>query len=82
VIDAEHTDATGYEPIFRGDELVGYVTSGGYGHCVQKSLAMGYLASSVKTESEDLTVTLLGDQRPARLTQQALIDPTGHQMRL
>jgi dimethylglycine dehydrogenase len=81
-IDAEHTDATGYEPIFRGDELVGYVTSGGYGHCSQKSLAMGYLASAVQAESEELTVTLLGDPRPARLIHQAVIDPTGQQMRL
>jgi dimethylglycine dehydrogenase len=80
-IDADHADATGYEPIFRGDELVGYVTSGGYGHCVQKSLAMGYVGSSVQAESEGLTVTLLGEPRPARLLGQALVDPNGQKMR-
>jgi dimethylglycine dehydrogenase len=81
-IDAEDADATGYEPIFRGDELVGYVTSGGYGHCARTSLAMGYVASTVEDESQDLTVTLLGDPRPARLLSQALIDPTGRRMRI
>ena len=62
--------------------LVGYITSGGYGHCVQTSLAMGYVASTVQAESEKLTVTLLGNPRPARLIGEALIDPAGHRMRL
>jgi dimethylglycine dehydrogenase len=81
-IDAHDADATGYEPIFRGGAMVGYVTSGGYGHCVRGSLAMGYVLSTVETESEDLTVTLLGEPRPARILRQALIDPAGHRMRL
>jgi dimethylglycine dehydrogenase len=80
-IEADDADATGYEPIYRADELVGFVTSGGYGHCVQKSLAMGYLNSTVQTESDELTVTILGEPRPARLVPQALVDPMGHRMR-
>jgi dimethylglycine dehydrogenase len=80
-IEADDADATGYEPVYRADELVGFVTSGGYGHCVQKSLAMGYLNSTVLTESDELTVTILGEPRPARLVPQALVDPMGHRMR-
>jgi dimethylglycine dehydrogenase len=80
-IGADDADATGYEPIYRANELVGYVTSGGYGHCVQKSVAMGYLNSTVQTESDELTVTILGEPRPARLVPQALVDPMGHRMR-
>ena len=34
------SDATGYEPIWLDGRRVGYVTSGGYGHVVGKSLAM------------------------------------------
>jgi len=48
---------------------------------VQESLAMGYLNSTVQTESDELTVTILGEPRPARLVPQALVDPMGHRMR-
>lgn len=82
VIEADDADATGYEPIYRADEMVGFVTSGGYGHCVEKSLAMGYLDSGVHTDCEDLTVTILGEPRPARVVSQALIDPKGLRMRI
>ncbi len=80
-IDADRADATGYEPIYRGREYVGYVTSGGYGHCVGKSLAMGYVSPAVAATTGELSVTLLGESRPARLVPQALIDPDGARMR-
>ena len=79
-IDAADADATGYEPILAHGELVGYVTSGGYGHCVNKSLAMGYLASHVPADAT-LTVDILGEPRAATLLQQPLIDPSGSRMR-
>lgn len=79
-IDAKDADATGYEPIYASDDLVGYVTSGGYGHCVAKSLAMGYLASSVPDDTA-LCVSILGERRPAAIVQQPLIDPSGDRMR-
>jgi len=78
---SRRADATGYEPIYRGKELVGYVTSGGYGHCVQKSLAMGYVASSLGDTCEALTVTLFGVPCAARLVPRALIDPQGLRLR-
>ena len=31
------------EPIWRNDEIVGYITSGMFGHAVGKSLGMGYV---------------------------------------
>ena len=39
-IDATDADASGYEPVWQGGRRVGYVTSGGYGHTVKKSLAL------------------------------------------
>jgi hypothetical protein len=49
-VDATEADAAGYEPICLGKELVGFVTSGGYGHCADTSIAMGYLNSSVSDQ--------------------------------
>ena len=39
-IDAVDADATGYEPVWRSGRMAGFVTSGGYGHTIGKSLAM------------------------------------------
>lgn len=80
-IDADRADAAGYEPIFQGRDYVGYTTSGGYGHCAGRSLAMGYVAAAVAATTSELSVTLLGDSRPARLVPQPLIDPDGARMR-
>jgi dimethylglycine dehydrogenase len=80
-IETDDADAAGYEPIYRGDQLVGYVTSGGYGHCVGASIAMGYVSSEVESKPGECTVTLLGRPRPAQLIEQALIDPEGLRLR-
>jgi dimethylglycine dehydrogenase len=81
-VESNISDAAGYEPIHRGNELVGYVTSGGYGHCVRRNLAMGYVDATVEPGSEDLTVTLLGEPRTAALLREPLVDPLGHRMQM
>lgn len=80
-VDATEADAAGYEPINLGDNTVGFITSGGYGHCARTSLAMGYLASVVPDEEDGLTVTVLGEKRPCKVLKQAVIDPAGTRMR-
>ncbi len=42
-VESPDADATGYEPIYRGDRRIGYVTSGAYGHHVRQSLALAYV---------------------------------------
>jgi dimethylglycine dehydrogenase len=81
-VDSVDADATGYEPIFRGETYVGFVTSGGYGHCANQSLAMGYVSCEVPDVSDNLTLTILGDRRPARILSQPAIDPAGARMRV
>lgn len=80
-VDSKEADATGYEPVCLGKDLVGFVTSGGYGHCAATSLAMGYLASSVPDDQDGLSITILGEPRPCQILRQALVDPTGARMR-
>jgi dimethylglycine dehydrogenase len=80
-IDSPNEDASGYEPIWVGSRLVGFVTSGGYGHCAGMSLAMGYLESDIPDEQPDLSVTILGERRDCRVLTQAAIDPSGARMR-
>jgi dimethylglycine dehydrogenase len=82
VVDALEADATGYEPIWLDSELVGFVTSGGYGHCSDMSLAMGYVKTSVvEARPRGLSVTILGERRPCRILEHAPVDPQGTRMR-
>jgi dimethylglycine dehydrogenase len=76
-VDSPDADATGYEPIWLGTQVVGFVTSGGYGHCAGISLAMGYLQSAVADDESGLSVSILGDRRACRVLSEPAIDPAG-----
>ncbi len=80
-VDAVEADATGYEPILLADQLVGFVTSGGYGHCVDRSLAMGYLDCAVPANQSGLTITINGTERRCRPVASSPWDPSGSRMR-
>jgi len=81
VVDAGDADAHGDEPVLAEGRVVGFTTSGGYGHCVEKSIALAYLQPAFATADAALAVTILGEDRPARLAQPPLYDPTGARMR-
>jgi dimethylglycine dehydrogenase len=80
-VDAKDADAIGDEPIWHGDKVVGWVTSGGYGHTVGKSIALGYVDNAVAGETDGFAVELLGERRAAVRSAEALFDPKGLRMR-
>ncbi len=80
-LDAVDADAWGFEPIWHDGTTVGYVTSGGYGHCVGKSLAMGYVRSELANPEVSLDVSIVGERRAARVCREAAFDPGGIRMR-
>jgi dimethylglycine dehydrogenase len=80
-IDASDADAIGDEPIFHAGKVVGWVTSGGYGHTTQKSLAMGYVEKAVADEITGFEVELIGERRAAVRLAEAAFDPSGSRMR-
>jgi dimethylglycine dehydrogenase len=63
--------------------VVGWVTSGGYAHYVQKSMAQGYVpAALAENESAGLfEIEILGSRRPARINIEPPFDPRGEKMR-
>ncbi len=81
VVDADDADAMGDEPIWHGDAVVGWVTSGGYGHTVSQSIALGYVENAVAGETAGFAVELMGERRPAVRSAEALVDPRGLRMR-
>jgi dimethylglycine dehydrogenase len=83
IVAASDADALGDEPIWHGGKVVGWVTSGGYGHCVDHSLAQGYVPRELAedTRPDAFEVEILGERRAAMLIKQPLFDPSGARMR-
>ena len=82
VVDATDADAIGDEPVWHEDKVVGWVTSGGYGHYVGKSIALAYIPAPLANASTGFEVEILGERRNAGLAPRPLHDPTGSRMRL
>ena len=80
-IDATDADASGYEPVWNDGKRVGFVTSGGYGHTVGKSLAMAMLERDLAEIGTELTVHVVGAARQARVIAPSPHDPAGRAMR-
>lgn len=80
-VDALDADASGYEPIWAEDERVGFVTSGGYGHYTGKSLAMALVNRDMAAPGTELSVHVVGIERPARVIAPSPYDPQGKAMR-
>ena len=80
-VDALDADAIGDEPIWHDGAVIGWVTSGGYGHTIGKSLAMGYVNNAVASAVSGFEVELIGERRPARRLAEPAVDPKGLRMR-
>ena len=80
-VDAADADATGYEPVWRSGAMVGFVTSGGYGHTIHKSLAMALVAPEAAEAGSELSVHIVGAERNARVIAPSPYDPLGKAMR-
>jgi dimethylglycine dehydrogenase len=81
VCDAEDADPWGYNPIFNGDEIVGMTSSGGYGHRVQKSIALGYVPPPLAVPGTRLEVEVLGKKLAAEVVAMPLYDPSNAKMK-
>ncbi len=80
-IDSGDADAWGYEPIWIKDEYAGFVTSGTYGHYVQKSLALAYVKTPFMDSSNEFSVHIVDERRPARILPEPPYDPRASKMR-
>lgn len=80
VVDADDADPHGYEPVLAGDEMIGYVAAGGYGHTVEQTIALAYLPTAYLAPGTDLEVKILGVARAARVVEQPLYDPKSERL--
>lgn len=76
----------GRETILRDGQPVGYLTSGGYGYTIGKSIGYGYLRNDRGVTSDWVTqgryaLVIAGEETPATVTLDPVYDPTGARVR-
>ena len=80
-VNTRDVDVIGDEPIWHQGKVVGWVTSGGYAHFVQKSVALGYVPKEIADENEGFEIEIIGKRYKARPQRAPLFDPKGERMR-
>jgi glycine cleavage system aminomethyltransferase T/glycine/D-amino acid oxidase-like deaminating enzyme len=73
--------AVGNEPVRVGDEVVGRVTSGGYGFAVERSIAYAYLPPALAEPGQRVEVEVFGEWVGAEVAAEPLYDPKGERIR-
>ena len=75
-------DVVGDEPVWHDGEVVGWVTSGGYAHHSEASVAMGYVPAELADSPGRFEIEIVGTRRQAKPVSHCLWDPEGTRMRL
>lgn len=73
--------ALGGEPVQVSGEVVGRVTSGGYGYTLERSIAYAYLPSGEAQPGKNVDVEVFGEWVPATVEREPLFDPEGRRIR-
>jgi glycine cleavage system aminomethyltransferase T/glycine/D-amino acid oxidase-like deaminating enzyme len=71
----------GGEPVRIGGELVGRVTSGGFGYTVGRSIAFAYLPATLTSVGTEIEVDIFGAWVAGHVAEDVLYDPTGARIR-
>ncbi|MFC0540343.1 GcvT family protein [Kutzneria chonburiensis] len=79
-LDEQHAVPLGGEPVRIGDEIVGRVTTGGFGYTVDKPIAFAYLPATTPIGAA-LSVELFGEWVNGVVTRDPLFDPKGDRVK-
>jgi glycine cleavage system aminomethyltransferase T len=69
------------EPVRIGDEVVGRVTTGGYGYSVGRSIAYAYLPPDRAEAATEVAVEIFGRWVRGEVAEEPLLDPAGERLR-
>jgi 4-methylaminobutanoate oxidase (formaldehyde-forming) len=81
VLDDARAVALGSEPVRVAGELVGRVTSGGYGYTVERSIAYAYLPAESVEPGTAVEVEIFGEWVVGSVAEEPLFDPKGERIR-
>ena len=74
-------DCIGNEPIWHDGTVVGWVTSGGYAHHSELSMAVGYVPTEFADSDGPWEIEVVGVMRSATRLDEPPFDPSGSRMR-
>ena len=75
-------DALPFAIVHAGGARVGFVTSGGYGHRIGRSLALGFVERAMAAPGTPLEIDIFGERREASVCDGAAYDPDNSRMRV
>lgn len=82
IVEAGDSDAPYMSSLWNRDEIVGETTSGGWGHRINKSIALGMLRVDLAIPGTELEVEIFGKRYPAIVQEnQPLWDATNERLR-
>jgi len=82
VLDDPRSVALGSEPVRIDGELVGRVTSGGYGYTVERSIAYAYVPAAAAVPGRRVEVEIFGEWVAGEVAAEPLFDPDGARLRV
>lgn len=82
IVESDDIDCSKDEPILDvSGKCVGLVTSGGFGHSIGKSIAVGYVETEYSGPGTEMHIEILGTMYRVVVQGEALHDPKGARMR-
>ena len=79
---ADDADPSSWEPVWHDGKMVGYITSGAYGHTIGKSIGMALIRPEDAAVGTELTTHVVGVERKAKVIAPSPYDPSGARMRI
>ena len=79
-VDVDNADAIGNEPVYHNDQIIGVVTSGGYGFRTKKSLAFACVKSDL-ANGGNLEIEIQGQKRKTKILDKVVYDPDNLKLR-
>jgi len=81
IVETNDIDVTNNEAVMNGNNSVGYVTSGGFAHFVNKSVAFTYIDKNKIKSDNKIQIEINGDLFNCSIINEPLYDPKGSKMR-
>ena len=81
IVQTNDIDVTNNEAVIKSNKSIGYVTSGGFAHFVNKSIAFSYLDQNELKSDKGIQIEINGDLFNCSVIKKPLYDPSGQKMR-
>ncbi len=80
-LDCDIAPAHAGDSVYNRDDLIGTVTSDGYGYRVQKNSAYAFIEPSLSAPDTCLQIEILGEKYEAKVCEPCLLDPENTKVR-